>query len=90
MIFCGAFFFLLQERSSHQDARFQASEYRVWPQVLRGLWAGNLLFSLVVFEAALVGLCLLGWLSERVLAFGRLEALGTVQRSWASAAGRRR
>jgi len=86
LIFCGAFFFLLQERSGHLDPRFQASEYRVWPRVLRELWAGNLLFSLVVFEAALVGLCALGWLSERVLTFGRLEALGTMQRSWASAA----
>ena len=86
LIFCGAFFFLLEERSSHRDTRFQASEYRVWPRVLRELWAGNLLFALVVFEAALVGLCVLGWLSERVLAFNKLEALGAQQRSWASAA----
>ncbi|MEI9951149.1 MAG: hypothetical protein WDO74_19755 [Pseudomonadota bacterium] len=86
LIFCGAFFFLLQERSSHQDVRFQPSEYRVWPRVLRELWAGNLLFSLGVFEAALVGLCVLGWLSERVLALSNLEMLGAVQRSWASRA----
>ena len=86
VIFCGAFFFLLQERSSIRDARFRASDYRVWPRVLRELWAGNLLFSLVVFEAALVGLCVLGLLSERVPAFRKFEALGTVQRSWASAA----
>ncbi|HEY0469628.1 MAG TPA: glycosyltransferase family 39 protein, partial [Polyangiaceae bacterium] len=45
LIFCGAFFFLLQERSSHQDARFQASEYRVGQSVLRELSAGNLLFT---------------------------------------------
>jgi len=86
LVFCGAFLFLLQERSSHRDARFQWSEYRVWPRVLRELWAGNLLFALVVFEAALVGLCLLGLLGERVLAFSKLEMLGTVQRSWASSA----
>ncbi|HKO48675.1 MAG TPA: glycosyltransferase family 39 protein [Polyangiaceae bacterium] len=86
LIVCGAFFFLLQEQSSHRDARFQASEYRVWPRALRELWSGNLLFALVVFEAALVGLCVLGWLSGRVPAFHQLEALGAQQRSWASAA----
>ncbi|MEI9939692.1 MAG: glycosyltransferase family 39 protein [Pseudomonadota bacterium] len=86
LIFCGAFFFLLQERSSHDDARFQASEYRVWPRVLRELWAGNLLFSLLVFEAALVGLWVLGLLSERVLALDKLEMLGSAERSWASSA----
>ena len=86
LIFCGAFFFLLQERSNHRDARFEASEYRVWPRVLRELWAGNLLFTLVVLEAALVSLCLLGLLGQRLPAFGKLEALGTAQRSWASAA----
>jgi len=86
LIFCGAFFFLLQERSSHQDARFQLGEYRVWPRVLRELWAGNLLFALVVLEAALVGLCALGWLSTHVRVLDNLELLGTVQRSWAAAA----
>ena len=83
---CGAFFFLLQERTSHHDPRFQLDEYRVWPRVLRQLWASNLLFAAVVVEAALVGLCLLGLLSERVLVLGKLEMLGAVQRSWASKA----
>jgi 4-amino-4-deoxy-L-arabinose transferase-like glycosyltransferase len=86
LVFCVAFFFLLQERSSSRDARFEASEYRVWPRVLRELWAGNLLFSVVVVEAALVGLCVLGLLGERVLALSRLETLGTLQRSLASRA----
>jgi len=86
LIVCGAFFFLLQERSNSQQPRFDWDEYRVWPRVLRELWAGNLLFSLVVFEAALVGLSALGWLSQRVHTLGKLEALGTVQRTWASAA----
>jgi 4-amino-4-deoxy-L-arabinose transferase-like glycosyltransferase len=86
LICCGAFFFLFQERSSHQDSRFQLDEYRAWPRVLRELWAGNLLFAVVVIEAALVGLCLLGLLSERVLVLGKLEMLGAAQRSWASSA----
>ena len=86
LISCGAFFFLLQERSSHRDARFRLDEYRVWPRVLRQLWASNLLFAVVVVEAALVGLCLLGLLSQRVLLLRKLEMLGAVQRSWASTA----
>ena len=86
LIFAGAFFFLLQERSSHDSPRFRAAEYGTWPRLLRELWAGNLLFAAVVVEAALVGLCLLGLLSERVLALGKLEMLGAAQRDWASKA----
>ncbi|MEP7052958.1 MAG: glycosyltransferase family 39 protein [Pseudomonadota bacterium] len=80
LIFCGAFFFLLQERSSHQDERFNASEYRAWWRVVRELWAGNLQFALLVLEAALIGLWLLGTLGDHVQSLNRLEALGAAQR----------
>src|SRR5450631_2667953 len=66
LIFCAAFFFLLQERSSHADDRFEPDEYRAWPRVLRELWTGNLQFALLVLEAALLGLCALGFLGERL------------------------
>ncbi len=39
LISCGALFFLLQERSSHEDSRFDAADYRRWPQAFRELWA---------------------------------------------------
>ncbi|HET7545346.1 MAG TPA: glycosyltransferase family 39 protein [Polyangiaceae bacterium] len=86
LIFCAACFFLLQERSGTGDPRFEAREYRVWPRVLRELWTGNLLFAVVVVEAALVGLCVLGFLGERVFALSNFEMLGMLQRSWASKA----
>ena len=81
LLFCGAFFFLLQERSSHADPRFEPSEYRAWPRQLRELWAGNLQFSLLVVEAALLGLCALGFLGERLQSLHQVDALGATPRS---------
>ena len=81
LIFSGAFFFLLQERSSHQDERFEAKQYRAWWRVVRELWSGNLQFALLVLEAALVGLWLLGMLGDRVQSLNRLDALGAAQRA---------
>lgn len=80
LIFCAAFFFLLQERSKHEDERFDAKTYRAWWSALRELWAGNLQFAMLVLEAALVGLWLLGLLGDRVQSLNRLDALGAAQR----------
>ena len=81
LLFCAAFFFLLQERSSHADDRFEPDEYRAWPRVLRELWAGNLQFALLVLEAALLGLCGLGFLGERLQSLHQVDALGAAPRS---------
>jgi 4-amino-4-deoxy-L-arabinose transferase-like glycosyltransferase len=83
LVFCGAFFFLLQEQSSHADSRFEPSEYRAWPRQLRELWAGNLQFSLLVVEAALLGLCALGFLGDHLQSLHRVDALGATPRSTA-------
>ncbi|HEX3776126.1 MAG TPA: glycosyltransferase family 39 protein [Polyangiaceae bacterium] len=80
MIFCAAFFFLLQENSSHEDERFDAREYRRWPRELRELWAGNLQFALMVLEAALVGICVLGAISDHLFHAGKFEALSATSR----------
>jgi 4-amino-4-deoxy-L-arabinose transferase-like glycosyltransferase len=85
LIFCGAFFFLLQERSTHADARFEAREYRLWPRALRELWAGNLQFAGLVLEAALIGICVLGVLSDRLLHGAKFDALGATPRAAALA-----
>jgi len=85
LLFAGAFFFLLQERSTHADSRFEGREYRAWPRTLRDLWAGNLQFGLLVLEAALLGICVLGLLSDRVQRTGRFEALGAAPRAAALA-----
>ncbi|HEX3851799.1 MAG TPA: glycosyltransferase family 39 protein, partial [Polyangiaceae bacterium] len=81
LLFCAAFFFLLQERSSHADDRFEPSEYRAWPRVLQKLWAGNLQFALLVLEAALLGLCALGLLGDRLQSLRQVDALGATPRS---------
>lgn len=81
LTFCGAFFFLLQERSSHADTRFDAADYRRWPHAFQKLWAGNLQFVALVFEAALIGLCVLGYFADHVQAIGQLDALSTTTRS---------
>jgi hypothetical protein len=81
LIWCAAVFFLLQERSTHADTRFDAAEYRRWPRAFRDLWAGNLQFTIFVIEAALLGFCLLGSLADHVAAFAKLDALGSAPRS---------
>ncbi len=80
-LFCASFFFLLQERSTHADARFEGAEYGVWPRSFRRLWAGNLQFAVIVLEAALVGLCVLGLLSDHLIGFAKVDALGAQPRA---------
>ena len=81
VLWCFFVFFLLQERSTHEDQRFEAEEYSAWPRAFRELWAGNLQFAALVLEAALLGLVVLGFLGERVQGFGRVDTLGTFARS---------
>jgi len=80
LLFGGLFFFLMQERSGSEEPRFDAREYQAWPRVLRELWAGNLLFALLVVEAALVGVCLLGLIAN-LLPAGRFDWLGAESRT---------
>lgn len=85
LLSCAACFFLLQERSTTRDSRFSAAEYKAWPRVFRELWAGNLQFVVLVLEAALIGLCVLGYLSDHVPAFRKLDALTAAPRGAAAA-----
>ena len=81
LLTCFFVFFLLQERSSHEDPRFEAEEYWAWPRAFRQQWSGNLQFAVGVLEAALLGLVVLGFLGQRVQGFGRVDQLGTFARS---------
>ncbi len=85
LVLCGAFFFLLQERSTHEDERFQLAEYQRWPRVLRDLWAGNLQFSLLVLEAALIGIYVLGAISDRFSHGSQADAFSATPRAAALA-----
>jgi Dolichyl-phosphate-mannose-protein mannosyltransferase len=81
LIFCGMFFFLLQERSSHQDSRFDFAEYKAWPLAFRELWEGNFQFAVLVLEAALLGLCGLGFLGDHLTGFKGLDVVGSAPRA---------
>ena len=81
LIFCAAFFFLLQERSTHEDPRFDAREYRLWPRTLRDLWSGNLLFVVLVLEAALLSLSMLVFLAKHWASLKKFDALAAAPRT---------
>lgn len=71
------------------DARgvFQRREYLDVLSTLQKLWNGNLLFALLVLEAALVGFLLLTAVSERLVHLPQLEGFGTFTRklvAWAA------
>lgn len=60
--------------------RFDLAEYRRLLETLQKLWNGNLVFALLVLEAALVGFLLLSAISERLVALPQLESFGSVSR----------
>ncbi|HEX2876016.1 MAG TPA: glycosyltransferase family 39 protein [Polyangiaceae bacterium] len=60
--------------------RFDFAEYRRLLETLQKLWNGNLVFALLVLEAALVGFLLLSAISERLVALPQLESFGSVSR----------
>jgi 4-amino-4-deoxy-L-arabinose transferase-like glycosyltransferase len=59
---------------------FQRREYLHVLATLQKLWHGNLLFALLVLEAALVGFLLLTAVSERLVALPQLDGFGTFTR----------
>jgi 4-amino-4-deoxy-L-arabinose transferase-like glycosyltransferase len=61
-------------------AIFQRAEYLRVLSTLQKLWDGNLVFALLVFEAALVGFLLLSAVSERLLPLPQLDGFGTFTR----------
>lgn len=60
---------------------FRREEYGAVLGSLQRLWDGNLVFSLVVLEAALVGFLLLSALSERVAALPAMSDFGSFTRA---------
>jgi hypothetical protein len=61
-------------------ATFQRAEYTRVLSTLQKLWDGNLVFALLVFEAALVGFLLLSAVSERLVPLPQLDGFGTFTR----------
>jgi len=75
----GVFLFSFAE-PSRGAARFQKSEYAGWFRSLRTELDGNLWFSLIVVEAALIVLRLVLWVSDRLLQIPSIESLGALPR----------
>jgi len=73
-------FFLLHEGSEDGQRAFQPETYRAWPRTLRRLWAGNLLFGVLVVASALALLLLLSTVSEHVGAFAGFGEAGEMSR----------
>ncbi len=59
---------------------FQRTEYARVLSTLQRLWDGNLVFALLVLEAALVGFLLLSAVSERLVPLPQLDGFGTFTR----------
>jgi hypothetical protein len=60
--------------------RFVRREYAAVLSSLQKLWDGNLLFALLVLEAALVGFLLLSAVSERLVSLPQLDGFGSFTR----------
>jgi hypothetical protein len=76
------FFFLVAEAGTLEaDGAFDVAEYARWPRLVRRLWSGNFWFALSLLGILLLGLDLLGVLSERVLHLAVVERLGELPRS---------
>lgn len=58
----------------------QRAEYRLVLVKLQQLWAGNLVFAMLVLEAALVGFLLLSAVSERLIHLEQLDGFGRMSR----------
>jgi hypothetical protein len=72
------------ERGAAGGSAFRASEYAAVLQRFQTLWDGNLLFALLLLEAALVGTLVLSAVSERLVPLPGLDALGTFTRKAAA------
>jgi hypothetical protein len=68
----GVFFFSLLESDRPLGPAFARDDYARFLRTLRDMWAGNLLFGLLVLEAALLGFVAFDLLSERIPALARL------------------
>jgi len=66
--------------------RFQRAEYSRVLVGLQSVWGGNLVFALLLVEAALVGFLLLSAISERLVPLPQLDVFGSFSRQLVAAA----
>lgn len=73
------------EQTDEKAPRFDRDEYLAWPRAVTKLWSGNLMFSFLVGEAALLGYAVLSWLSATRFhwkQFDQVGPIGKVVASW--------
>jgi hypothetical protein len=73
-------FFLTQEQSEKGARGFDREDYLGWFRTLRDLWNGNLLFGLLVLEAAMLGFLAFDLLGRHVSALERFVTQGEIAR----------
>jgi 4-amino-4-deoxy-L-arabinose transferase-like glycosyltransferase len=73
-------FFLTQEQSEKGARVFDREDYLGWFRTLRDLWNGNLLFGLLVAEAAMLGFLAFDLLGRHVSALERFVTQGEIAR----------
>jgi 4-amino-4-deoxy-L-arabinose transferase-like glycosyltransferase len=73
-------FFLTQEQSEKGARVFDREDYFGWFRSLRDLWNGNLLFGLLVLEAAMLGFLAFDLLGRHVPALERFVTQGEIAR----------
>lgn len=84
LLVLGGFGAAFMERTEPRAQRFDREEYLAWPRALRTLWSGNLWFTFLVAEAALVGYAALTWLSQRHFHWKQFETAGEMARQLAT------
>ncbi len=84
LIMIGGFGAAFMESTDRLARRFDREEYWAWPRALRTLWSGNLWFTVLVAEAALVGYAALTWLSKSQFHWKQFEQAGPLARQVAT------
>jgi hypothetical protein len=69
------------QEQPESSRRFDRAEYDRVLKSLQELWNGNLVFALLLVEAALVGFLLLSAISERLVTLPQLEGFGSFWRT---------
>jgi hypothetical protein len=72
------------ERARDDRPAFEMKSYETWFRTLRDLWNGNLLFALLVIEAAAVGFAAFDFLGRHVEALERFVTRSEILRPFAS------
>ena len=75
LAFVALFFVAFMEKDGEGKPRFQKDEYLGYLKTIRSLWNGNLWFTLLVAEAALIGYGLLTFLSHEKFHWRQFEGM---------------